>query len=182
MAKKKEEIVEEKSPRSDEVVLPDEFVFNLPVSRTEVVIRPWSWGTYTKIASDVDKIFDIIENSNLKVAELGNIIKLQDKIHPKLFGGEEVDPDDLREYNESIKSANYVMIRLMAKLSDLILPILEISTGMARDEIEDLNPTDIHTLVMSVYYVNPTVLGNVYQPLAQEDALGLGVKGKKKKK
>ncbi len=181
MTKKKEEVIVEKEDfRSDEVVLPDEFIFNLPVSRKEVTIRPWSWGTYTKIASKVDKIFDIIEDSNMDVAELGGIIKLQDKIHPKLFSGEEVDPDDLREYNESIKSANYVMIRLMAKLSDLILPILEISTGMARDEIEDLNPTDIHTLVMSVYYVNPTVLGNVYQPLAQEDAVGL--EGKKKKK
>ncbi len=171
--KKKEEVVEKEVLRSDEAVLPDEFVFSLPVSRKEVTVRPWSWGTYTKIASDVDKIFDIVADSNLNVAELGDIIKLQDKIHPKLFSGEEIDPDDLKEYNESIKSANYIMIRLMAKLSELIMPILEISTEMAKEEIEDLNPTDIHTLVMSVYYVNPTVLGNVYQPLAQEDALGL---------
>ena len=173
MAKKEAVKEEEEKVRSDESVLPDKFVFTLPVSRLEVEVRPWSWGTYTEIAPSVDQIFDIVADSNLNVAELGDIIKLQDKIHPKLFSGEEVDPDDLKEYNESIKSANYVMIRLMAKLSDLIIPILEVSTKLTREEIEGLNPTDIHTLVMSVYYVNPTVLGNVYQPLAQEDAVGL---------
>jgi hypothetical protein len=177
MAKKKEvDVVEEARP--DEAVLPDEFTFKLPVSQKEITIHPWSWGTYTKIAPSVDKIFEIVDSSNLNVAELGSIIKLQDKIHPKLFSGEEIDPDVLKEYNDSVKSANYIMVRLMAKLSDLIVPVLESSTELTEEEILSLNPTDIHTLVMSVYYVNPTVLGNVYQPFAQEDAEGLGEKKK----
>ena len=177
MTKKKKEVIEEVEDRPDEAVLPDEFTFALPVSKVEVTVKPWSWGTYTQIATKVDKIFDIIEESKLKVADLGDTIKLQDKIHPKLFGGLEVDPDDLKEYNDSISAANYIMVRLMAKLGNLIMPILVISTGMTEEEINDLSPTDIHTLVMSVYYVNPTVLGNVFQSLADEDVEGL--KGEK---
>jgi hypothetical protein len=165
--KKKEEVVVEEESRPDEVVLPDEFNFKLPVSGKDVTIRPWSWGDYTEIAPDIDKIFDIIENSKLDLTTLGDSIKLQDKIHPKLFSGEEIEPDVMEEYNASIKSANFTMMRLMAKLSTLIVPILCAATGLEEDEIRKLNPTDIHTLVMSVYYVNPTVLGNVYQPLAE---------------
>ncbi len=178
MAKKKEEV---KDSRPDEVVLPDEYTLTMPVSRQEITIRPWSWGTYTKIAAKIDKIFEILDNSGLDLQKLGETIKLQDELQAQLFSGEKVDYSSVKEYNELTKSANFVMIRLMPKVSDLIVPILAISTGLEEEEILDFNPTDIYTLVVTVYYVNPTVLGNVYQPLDEllDDE---GQKEKKKKK
>ena len=152
----------------------------MPVGRQEVTIRPWSWGTYTKIAPKIDKIFEVLDNSGLDLQKLGETIKLQDELQAQLFSGEMVDYSSVKEYNELTKAANHVMIRVMPKVSDLIVPILAVSTGLEEEEILNFNPTDIYTLVVSVYYVNPTVLGNVYLPLDEEQS-DEG-QGKKKKK
>lgn len=181
MARKKKEevVVDEAENRPDEVVLPDEYPLTLPVSRKEVVVHPWSWGTYTKIATNIDEIFEVVDNSGLDLRKLGETIKLQDKIQEQLFSGEKVDYSSIEEYNELTKDANYIMIRLMPKIGDLIVPILTTSTGLEEEEILKLNPTDVYTLVVTIYYVNPTVLGNVYRPL--DEVVDDEGQGKKKK-
>ncbi len=175
MAKRKKEevVVDKEEPRPDEAVVPDAFTFTLPVSRKEVTVKPWSWGDFTKIASSVDEIFDIVENSGLEVSELGKMVRTQDEIQNTILSGGQISTEALEDYNKAVKPANYVLTRLMTKLSDFVVPILVSATDMAKKDIEKLNPTDIHTLAMTVYYVNPTVLGNVYQPLGMESAGGL---------
>jgi len=168
MAKKKKEDEE----RSDEVVLPDEFNFKLPINGMELTIKPWSWGAYTKIAPYVDQIFDIVEATNMDVSRIAEMFKIQDKVQPKLLSGETLTAEEMDKYNKIAASANSVMIKLMAKVGHLVVPIIESSTELTQEEIDELNPTDIYTIVMSIYYINPTVLGNVFMPFGSTESEG----------
>ena len=173
MAKKKKEVeVPDIEERPDELVLPDEFNFKLPISGIELKIKPWSWGKYTQIAPRIDDMFEIIESSNVNVSNLAEMFKIQDQVQPKLLSGKELTDEEKDKYNEIVGSANHVMMKLMAKIGHLVVDIIESSSDLSKEEIEDLNPTDVYTIVMSIYYINPTVLGNVFQPFAELDSGG----------
>jgi DUF4097 and DUF4098 domain-containing protein YvlB len=157
MAKKKEE-------RSDDVVLTDIETFKFPISGKEVKVKPWSFGTYSQdISPHVEKIFDVIDKSNINISDLR---LLRTYIDPTLTDEEK------KEYDKLVGPANQTMMRLMTKVAPQIMDIIEVTTNMKRKDIEDLNPTDVFYLCVHIYFINPTVLGNVFQPFVDLDSEG----------
>jgi len=158
MAKKKEE-------RSEDVILTDFDRFKFPVCGEEIKVKAWSFGTYAeKIAPHMEVIFEVIEDSNMDLSSLSLLRSYIDVT---------VSEEEKKKYDKLVGPANNTMMRLMAKIAPQIMDIIEASTDMKRKDIEELNPTDIFYLCVHIYFINPTVLGNVFQPFATQESEGL---------
>jgi len=165
--KKKEDEAPKKEERSDETVLPDEFVITLPVSNREIELKPWSWGKWNKVASHVDEMMNIVETSNIDISTIAEMFRLQDKVQVKIVNNIELSDEEKKEYNEISKAASAPMSKLMMKVGHLVSPIIELSCELEAEEIEELHPADIFHLAISIYFINPTVLGNVSKPFEE---------------
>lgn len=149
MAKKKEE-------RSDDMILTELESFKFPVCGKEIEIKPWSFGKYAKdISPKMEEIFEAIDKSNM---DLSSLVVLKSYLSPALTDEEK------REFDKLVGAANKAMMRLMGKISLQVMDIIEASTNMKRKDIEELNPTDVFYLCIHMYFLNPTVLGNVFMP------------------
>jgi hypothetical protein len=164
MAKKKKE-----EERPDETVLPDEFSITLPVSEKEIVLKPWSWGKWNKVAPHIDEILSIVESSSIDVSPIAEMFRLQDKVQVKIINSVELSDEEKEEYNEISRAASMPLSKLMIKVGHLVSPILELSSELEADEIEDLHPADVFHLAVSIYFINPTVLGNVSKPFNETE-------------
>jgi hypothetical protein len=159
--KKKEE------ERPDETVLPDEFTITLPVCGEEIVLKPWSWGKWNKVAPYVDEIISIVEESNIDVTPIAEMFRLQDRVQVKIINSVELSDEEKEQYNDISKAASAPLGKLMIKVGHLVSPIIELSSELETEEIEDMHPADVFHLAVSIYFINPTVLGNVSKPFEE---------------
>lgn len=163
MAKKMKE-----DERPDEEVLPDEYTITLGLSGKEVKIKPWSWGVWNKVAPHVEEIFNVVEVSNINVGALGEMLAVQNKLQDKIISANPLTEDEKKLYTNTAAKANTVISQLLIKAGRFVSPILELSTDLTEEEIDNLNPNDIYMLAFHIYHLNPTVLGNVYMPFEEE--------------
>ena len=159
MAKEKEVVKPEERP--DEEVLLDEFEVELLSSEKTVIVKPWSWGVYGKIAPTIDKAITVVEQSNLDVSGL-RFIPEQREFVVRMMEGKKLTKAEKEEYNTMAGKASMAIMRLLAKISPYVVDIIAASCNLKKEEIEELSPLDIFQLGCTIYFVNPTVLGNAY--------------------
>jgi hypothetical protein len=163
--KTKKEVESSTEERPDDVVLTDLETFKFPVCGEEIKIKPWSFGTYSQnISPHIEEIFEVVDKSGIN---LSNLQLLRTYIDPA------ITDEEKKEYDKLVGPANNTMMRLMTKVSSQIIDIIEVTTNMKRKDIENLNPTDVFYLCVHIYFINPTVLGNVFQPFVDISHEGL---------
>lgn len=147
--------------RPDEQVLIDEIQVVTPIG--DIMLRPWTYGDYYRIAGKIEDIFDIIEEKELNLegfnalGSLGNIMDFSEEITDE---NREKKMKEIEMVAATTTQANRDVRKLINTIAPHAMPILVYTTGKTQEEIESLPLQMIISIGIIIYFQNVGILGN----------------------
>lgn len=158
----KEELKDE---RSDEMVLTEgPLTVHTPLGTFE--IKPWTFGSYRKVAVHVEALLTDLEQKGIDFELLFNRFALNTymaMVAIPIEEGKEVDPELINKASEEFNEEYRNLMRMMSVCAQHVAEVIVNTLPITHEELDEFQAEDVLTLFMGIVVKNEGVLKNVYR-------------------
>jgi hypothetical protein len=164
MAKKEHDISDAGDTRSDEEVL-SEGPVTVKTSQGDFEVKPWTFGTYHKVAFLVENMISDLEKKGIDPDLLFTRMALVQYIYHvdmPMQEGKEVDPVMANEFADKLNKETADLIKLFSGCAVQARPIIMETCGLTDEQVDALDAQEAMNLFVVIIAKNEGVLKNVY--------------------